>query len=80
MQILTLNHWTEVGTPMGELGEGLKEQKETTGRATVSTNLDTWELPETNPLGKGHTWAGPFPPALHPPHTYVAEDCLVWPQ
>jgi hypothetical protein len=28
VQILTVNHWTEVGTPIEELWEGLKEMKE----------------------------------------------------
>ena len=36
---------------MEELGEGLKALKEIpnnpTGRPTVSTNLDPWELPDT---------------------------------
>ena len=27
IRILTANHWTEVGAPMEELGEGLKELK-----------------------------------------------------
>jgi hypothetical protein len=30
------------------------------GRTTVLTNLDPWELPETKPLTKEHTWAGPW--------------------
>ena len=46
------------------------------GRPTVSTNLDPWELPETKPPTKEHTWAGPWPPA----HTQQRTDCLVWPQ
>jgi len=40
MQILTVNHWTEPGVPMEELGEGLKELNgdyNPTGR-TISTN------------------------------------------
>ena len=57
---------------MGELGEGLKALKEITNnptaRPTVSTYLDAWELPETEPPTKEHTC------------TYVAEGCLVWPQ
>jgi hypothetical protein len=44
---------------MGELGEGLKALKEIpnnpTGRPTVSTYLDAWELPETEPPTKEHT-------------------------
>lgn len=52
MQILTSNHWTEVGDPNGELVEGLKELKgedEPIGRPVVSTKLDPWELPKTEP-------------------------------
>lgn len=40
----------------------------------MSTNPDTWELPETKPSTKEHTWAGPRPPA------HRAEDCPVWSQ
>jgi hypothetical protein len=38
-----------------------------TGRPTVSTNLDPWELLETEPPTKEHTQA---------PDTYVALFCL----
>ena len=31
------------------------------GRPTLSTNPDPWELPETKPPTKEHTWAGPRP-------------------
>jgi hypothetical protein len=41
----------------------------------MSTNLDPWEFPETEPPTKEHTWAGPSSP-----FPYVAEGCLVWPQ
>ena len=30
-------------------------------RPVVLTNLDPWELPETEPPTKEHTWAGPLP-------------------
>jgi hypothetical protein len=56
--MLTANHCTEVGDPMEELGEG---DCNPIGRTTVSTNLDPWELPETKPPTKEHTWAGPWP-------------------
>ena len=72
MQMLTANHCTEVGDPMEELGEG---DCNPIGRTTVSTNLDPWELPETKPPTKEHTWA-----VLWSPRTYVARDCLVWSQ
>lgn len=29
------------------------------GRSTEPTNLDFWELPETDPATTEHTWAGP---------------------
>ena len=46
-----------------------------------STNLDPWELSESEPPTKEHTWA-----RLRPPGTHVADrqlilhGCLVWPQ
>jgi hypothetical protein len=50
---------------MEELGEGLKELKGMTpvGRPTVSTNLDPWEIPETETPAKQHSWTGPRPRA-----------------
>ena len=66
MQILTANYWTEVGTHIEELGEGLKELKvdgNPTGRPTLSTNLDPWKLPETKLPIKEHTQAGLRPQA-----------------
>jgi hypothetical protein len=45
---------------MEELEEGLKELKgddHTVGRTTMSTNLDPWELPETEPPTKEPTMA-----------------------
>jgi hypothetical protein len=41
---------------------------DTTGTPAESTNLDLWELPETEPPTKKHTWAKP-----KAPHTYVAD-------
>jgi hypothetical protein len=29
----------------------------------VSTNLDSWKLPEAEPPNKEYTWAGPWLPA-----------------
>lgn len=56
---------------MEELGEGLKALKEMgtpTGVPTELTNLDPWELSETEPPTKEHTQAGP-----RPPRSYVAD-------
>lgn len=71
MQILTANHWTEVRDPYGRVRgriEGAEGDGNPIGRPTVSTNLDPWELPETEPPTKEHTWAGPRLPC-----TYVAD-------
>ena len=75
-QILTAKHWTEVWgsheTVRGRI-EDDEGDGDPIGRTTVSTNPDPWELPETKPPTKEHTWRGPRPSG-----TYVAEDCLVW--
>jgi len=42
-----------LGTPMEELGQGLKELK----RMTISANLYHWELPETKPPKSIHRLA-----------------------
>ena len=44
--------------------EGAEEDCNSIGRSTASTNLDCWELSETNPSTKEHTWSGP---GLRPP-------------
>jgi hypothetical protein len=56
MQILTANHWIEVG---GQYGVGVRGRTEgaevdsnPTGRTTMSTNPDPSELPETKPKTK----------------------------
>ena len=36
--------------------EGVGKDGNPTGRPTVSTNLDPWELPETKPPTKDHKW------------------------
>ena len=41
--------------------EEAEEESDPIGRPAVSTNLDPWELPETKPPTKEHTWAGPWP-------------------
>jgi hypothetical protein len=61
MQILTFRLWTEVWDPYVRV-RGRTEGAEGAGnpirRPTVSTNLDSWELPETKPPTKEHTRAG----------------------
>ena len=67
----------EVGDSYGRLrgrSEGAETVGNPIGRPLVSTNLEPWELPETKPPTKVHTWAGPKPP------THITEDCIVWPQ
>ena len=61
MQILTANHWTEVGDPYGGIKgktEGIEREGYLIGRPPVSTNLDSWELPETEPQTRQRTRAG----------------------
>jgi hypothetical protein len=60
MQLLTAKHWIEVGDPNGRT-EGTEGDGNLIGRPAVSANLDPWELPETKPLAKEHTWAGLWP-------------------
>jgi hypothetical protein len=60
MQILTTNHWNEVGDPYERVRgrtEGAKGDGNPIGRVTISTNLHPWELPEPEPPSKEHTWA-----------------------
>ena len=80
MQILTASHWTEDWDPYGRIRErieGPQGNGNPTGKPTVTTNLDSWEFPETEPPTKEHTQAGP---RLPHPRTQVAEGCHVWPQ
>ena len=61
MQILTANHRTEMGDPYGRVRGRIEETEgdgNPIGRPTVSTNLDCWELPETEPPTRQHTQAG----------------------
>ena len=44
------------GRVTGRIG-GLKEDSNPTGRQAVSTNLGSWEVPETEPPTKEHTGA-----------------------
>jgi hypothetical protein len=59
-----------MGTLMEELQEGLKELR---WMATAVTTIpDPWELPETKPPTKAHTWADPW--LL----TYMQQSFLNW--
>jgi hypothetical protein len=61
MQILTANHWTEVRYPYVRVRakiEGTDRDGHPIGRPIVSSNLDSWELPENEPPIKEYTWAG----------------------
>jgi hypothetical protein len=42
----------------GARTEGPKENKDSTGRPTESTNLNPWWFPETEPPTKEQTWTG----------------------
>jgi hypothetical protein len=73
MQIITTNHWIKVGDSYGRVRariEGIEGDGNPIGRATVSTNLDSWKLPETKLLTKEHTWACPCPLSM------LSEDSL----
>jgi hypothetical protein len=54
MQILTAKHWIKVRRRI----EGAERDGNPVGKPTVSTNLDPWELPETDPPTKELTQAG----------------------
>jgi hypothetical protein len=75
MQIPTDKYWTELGNPYGKVRgmiEGSQRDGNPIGRPTVSNYQEPWELPETEPPTREHTWAG-----LRPMATYVAEGCHV---
>jgi hypothetical protein len=58
MQILTSNHYIEVGDPYGRVRvriEGAEGDGNPIGRPKESTNLYHWEVPETKPPTKEHT-------------------------
>jgi hypothetical protein len=77
MQILTGKPWTKVRDHCGRVRgriEGAEGDGNPIGSTTVSTNLDPWELPETESPTKKHT------PVQARLSRYVAEACLVWPQ
>ena len=77
MQILTTKHWTEVGNPNGRVRgriEGAEGDGNPIGRPTVSTNLDLWELSETEPPTKEHIQARLSP--LHICNIFAAQSPL----
>jgi hypothetical protein len=50
MQRLTSKHYIELRKSYGRVRrrvEGLKDDRDSTGRSTESINLDCWGLPET---------------------------------
>jgi hypothetical protein len=58
MQIPTDKYWMEVKDPCGRVKrrtEGSQRYSSPIGRPIVSTNLDPWELPGTEPPMKEHT-------------------------
>jgi hypothetical protein len=66
VQILTFKHWTEAKDSYRrsrEKIEGTEGDDNPTGRPTVSSNLDFWALPETDPPNKEHTWIDLSTPA-----------------
>ena len=66
MQISTAKHWAEVGDSYGGVEgriAGPNGERNSTGRPTESSNLDSWEFSETESPIKEHAQAGPRPPA-----------------
>ena len=64
MQIPTAENWTKVGDPYGRVGERIEgpvAYRNHTGRPTEPTNLDAWEISETEPPTKEHSLAGLWP-------------------
>jgi hypothetical protein len=76
MQTLIANRWTEVWDVSGKFRgriEGIKGDDNPRGRPTGLTNLDTWELPETEQPNKDHTQDAPMPRE----HMKQRTDCHV---
>ena len=55
--------------------EEAEEEGDPIRRPAVSTNLDSWDLTDTETPTRQHT-----PADMKPPNTYTAEDCQVWTQ
>jgi hypothetical protein len=51
------------GRVLGRI-EGPEGNEDSKSRPKVSTNLDTWSLPETESLSKEQGWTGPKIPVL----------------
>jgi hypothetical protein len=55
-----ITHCTDLRNSYGR-GEGMiegpEEDRNSTGKPTESSNLDTWGFSVTQPLAKEHTWA-----------------------
>jgi hypothetical protein len=70
--------WTEIrdhyGRVRGKIDGPQRDRTYPRGRPTVSTNLDPWELPETEPQPKSRYRL------VLGPGTYIAEGCHCWPQ
>jgi hypothetical protein len=60
---------------LGFLLEEAEEEGNPIGKPAVLTNLDPWDLSDTESPTRQHTLAG-----QRTQTTYTAEDCLVWPQ
>ena len=66
MQIPTDKHGMKVRVPYERVRgriEGPPGDGNSTRRPTMSTNLEPWDQPETEPPTKGHAGAGLRPPA-----------------
>ena len=71
------NHWTEAGDSCGRVRgrtEGAKGDCKFI-RRTISSNPDLSELPETKATNQRAYMGWSMAPG-----TYVADNCLVWPQ
>jgi hypothetical protein len=64
MQILKVNHWTDVRDPYERVRAKIEiaiEDGNPIGKSRVSIYPDPYELPETKPPTEEYTWAGPWP-------------------
>jgi hypothetical protein len=71
---LLSNQWVEAGDPCGWIVKSLEKAEEDHRKISISTNLDPWDLPDTEPPTRQHTAADMSAPI------HIAEDCQVWPQ
>jgi hypothetical protein len=54
----SLDHGAGLHGSVQERIENPEGDRSSTGRPTVSTNLEPWEVSKTEPPRKEHTWAG----------------------